>query len=397
MATIVPYIRIQKNDGTYRVLIKITHQKLRVFIPTEIYVSQKDINNKNQLKKNFSSIPLEKIIYTYRNRIAELGTKIKAYSANDIKHYLLKSDRTDGGKYIDFIKFCEHRNTEILRLKGKNGTWYANHAAIEWLKVFIKDSALNVNTINRALLKKFESFLIEQNVGSAGISSYLRALRTMFILCMDEYNDEQHDEYIIKHYPFRRFKITEHHAEKRSVNIEDLKKIISFDCKAQREHLGKDMFLLTFFLAGIAPVDLFSLSEIKGGYIEYYRNKVKHRDNKIKVKIFVCRQAVELIEKYSTEYFLSDIKKYRNAKNFARACSKGLENICSGLGMDKVTLYRARHTFATFAAELGFDTNLIDYTLGHAPSRNAMAEVYITRTQTAVDNLVKKVIEKLIE
>ena len=395
MATIKAKIKSKKKDNTMRVFIEVSHGGTRVYIGTEIYVTSKDINNKMQLKKGFSSIPLEKIILNYRKRIAELGVKIKGYSADDIKNYLLKSDETDGGKYIDFIKFCEQRNAEILRQKGKNGTWYANHAAIEWLRVFIKNDELNVNTINKSLLKKFESFLIEQNVGTAGISSYLRALRTMFILCMDEYNDEQHDEYLIKHYPFRRFKIVEHRAEKRSADIEALKKIISFESKTKREEFGRDMFFLTFLLAGIAPVDLFKLTEIKDGYIEYYRDKVKHRNNRIKVKTPVCEQAKKIIEKYSPNGFLSTIKQYLNTPAFSRACAKGLESICKKLEIRRVTLYWARHTFATIAAELGFDTNLIDYTLGHVPSRNAMAEIYITRTQNKVDNLVNKVIRKL--
>ncbi|MDR1199081.1 MAG: hypothetical protein LBK94_08760 [Prevotellaceae bacterium] len=60
MATIKPFIRTIKKDDSSRIIIEITHIGKRAYIPTEIYVSQKDINSKSQLKKNFSSIPLEK-------------------------------------------------------------------------------------------------------------------------------------------------------------------------------------------------------------------------------------------------------------------------------------------------------------------------------------------------
>jgi len=214
---------------------------------------------------------------------------------------------------------------------------------------------------------------------------------------MDEYNNEAKDEYYVRHYPFRKYKIKEVIAEKRSMEVEMFVQILSASPITKREHIGRDMLLLSFLLAGIAPVDLYKLSPPKAGYIEYYRDKVKHRTKRIKVKIPVHPKAEELIEKYSLSGFLSGIKRYASERELSRACAEGLNSICKRIQVESVTLYWARHTFSSIAGEFGYDTNLIDYVLGHVPSRAKMAEVYITRKQKTVDGLVNAVISKVIK
>jgi integrase len=396
MATIKTYIQKRKNDGTHRILIEITHNRQRAYIPTEIYVTDKDLTAKKHLKKTFYSLALDKLIIHYRQQIADMGVIISSYSASDIKTCLIKQNETKGGKYIDFIEFCTGKILELQKIKGKNGTYYQYLSAVNWLKKFKGDENLNILEINKPFVNKFEDYMRQKNVGVAGISASLRALRTLFIRAMDEYNDESKDEYIIKHYPFRNYKIKQHIPEKRSITMDIFKQVAYYDCTG-REKLGCDMLLLSFLLAGIAPIDLYNLKEIKNDYIEYYRDKVKHRTNRIKVKIPVYNQAAELIKQYSKNGFLSEIKRYSTCKNFSRACAKGIKSVCEKLEVENMSLYWARHTFATTAAELGYDTNLIDYVLGHTAGSNKMAEIYITRTQSSVDKLVNDVVNLTIK
>ena len=395
MAALSPYLQKPRPDGLIRISVKIDHKNQRRYIQTEIFCTVKDVSG-DKLRKSFYSAPLEKLLHTYRTRVAELGPKVREYSAEDIKRYLIRQDATDGGKYIDFAAFCDKRNEEIKKEKGKNGTWYANTAAIGWLKKFEKSDFIDINDITKRKLELFEAYMINAQVGPAGVNSYLRALRTMFLGAMDEYNNEAKGEYYVKHYPFRKYKIKEVVTEKRSMEIDVFVKILSSQIITKRERIGQDMLLLTFLLAGIAPVDLYKLSAPKSGYIEYFRDKVKHRANRIKVKIQIHQKAEELIEKYSLDGFLSDIKRYASEKELSRACAEGLECICKRIEVEPVTLYWARHTFSSIAGELGYDTNLIDFVLGHTPSKAKMAEVYITRKQKTVDSLVKDVINMVM-
>ncbi|MDR0754805.1 MAG: site-specific integrase [Prevotellaceae bacterium] len=394
--TIHHYIKHRKEDGTYKVYIEITHKRQRAYIPTSIYVTDKDLTKDLKFRKSFYSLNLERLMAQFREYIAELGVKIEYYTVEDVKDYILRKNDTQGGKFINFIDFCVNKCNEVKTKKGKNGTYYMYHAAIVWLKKFNKSDSLNISDISRKYLEKFSDYLREQKTGEAGINANLRAIRTLFRAAMNEYNDESRDEYMIKHYPFRNFKIKEPVPEKRNIEVHVFRQIITQPCRLQREKTGQDMLLLCFLLAGIAPIDLYNLTEIKDNYITYYRRKVQFRDNKIKVKIYVCKQAQDIIKEYSKRGFLSEIKKYSTAKNFAKACGKGLKSICKKIDTEKVSLYWSRHTFSSVAAEIGYDSNLIDYVLGHAPGRAHMAEIYITRKQSSVDKLVQDVIDFML-
>ncbi|MDR2584811.1 MAG: site-specific integrase [Prevotellaceae bacterium] len=395
MAALSIYLQNPRPDGLISLSIKIDHRSQRRYIKTNVFCSAKDIIGK-KLKKNFYSAPIERLLHTYRSRIADLGARVREYSADDIKKYLLRQDATDGGKFIDFIAFCDKRNEELKKEKGKNGTWYANTAAVGWLRKFEGAGSIDINDVTKRRLELFEAYMQRQGVGSFGINSYLRALRTLFLAAMDEYNNEAKDEYYIRHYPFRKFKIKEVVAEKRAIEIDTFVKILTCEVKTKREEIGRDMLFLSFLLAGISPIDLYVLIEPRAGYIEYYRDKVMHRSNKVKLKIPIHNKAAELIKKYSLTKFMSAIKLYASVREFSRACNLGLRTICERLAIERVTLYWARHTFSSIACELGYDTNLIDYVLGHAPSRAKMAELYITRRQKTIDDLVVTVTDMVV-
>ncbi|MDR0659631.1 MAG: site-specific integrase [Prevotellaceae bacterium] len=415
MATLKLRVKHVKNDGTAGIKIDLIHKERHAFIDTNLFVTKKDLTPDGKLKKGFYNPTINKRVEKLREYIHQLGIQANNYDVVQLKDYILEQERTAGGSFIDFIAFCNKKNEVIENTKGKNGTYYSNTAAVEWLKKFTGSDTLNVNDISVTFLEEFEAFMIQNKLGSAGINNYLRAIRTLFKAARKQYNDTARDKILIKHYPFEDYQIKEFYPEKRSTSVDVLQFLINAEPKHMREHLGREMFLLTFCLAGIAPVDLYNLEKPVKGYITYERDKVKHRARRIKIQIKVSKEAQAIIDKYSTNGFLSDIKRYATAKEFGRSCKKGLESLINRkirpveegeldkdvptyadqYSIPELTLYWARHTFSTIASSLEFDTNLIDYILGHAPSEAKMAEAYITRLQESVDKVVNAVIRKV--
>lgn len=94
----------------------------------------------------------------------------------------------------------------------------------------------------------------------------LRNIRAVFNQAINE------DVAELNAYPFRKFKIKTEATRKRSLTIEQLRRLRDFECEeSQRQY--RDMFMLIFYLAGINTVDLFNLKKITNGYIEYRRPK----------------------------------------------------------------------------------------------------------------------------
>jgi hypothetical protein len=75
----LPYIKHKKKDGTYKVSIEIIHKSKRVYIPTQIYVKDKDLTKDLKFRKSFYSLNLERLIAQYREYIAESRNKIEFY------------------------------------------------------------------------------------------------------------------------------------------------------------------------------------------------------------------------------------------------------------------------------------------------------------------------------
>lgn len=414
MATLKPVVRYLKDDNTAKVEIRIGHKTKMAYMDTGLYVTKNDLAvGSLELKKSFNNKSLNTKLNRLRDYLADIGYSIKSYDIHQLKDYLIKKEESHSGGFIDFVKFIEEENQKILNRKGKNGTYYANAAVTEWLKKFTNSESVNINDISVHFLEQFEDYMRDNNLGTAGISSYLRALRTLFINARKKYNDKARDIILIKHYPFEEFRIKEHiPTRKRNNDVEVIKHIVAAEPKLYREQLGRDMYLLTFCLAGIAPIDLYNLKEPKDGYTNFIRDKVKERTRKVMVRIKVGKEAQTIIDKYSSNGFLSDIKKYASAKEFSRSCKVGIQSLLKRISAENmqkvkskeipsfpedVTLYWARHSFSTIAGMMGYDTNLIDYTLGHAPSEAKMAEVYIERKQQSVDALVDAVIKEIFD
>lgn len=249
----------------------------------------------------------------------------------------------------------------------------------------------NFEDIDLKWLTGFEAFCaMTANKNARNI--HLRNIRAVF--------NNAIDYEITTAYPFRRFKIRPEETRKRSMQVEELRKLFDYPCEPYAE-IYRDMFKLIFMLCGINTVDLWGLKSItKDGRIEYKRAKTG-RLYSIKVE----PEAMEIIEKYRGEKGLLCIAdRWSDHRNFRHQLNKALQRIGQverkGRGGKKIitsqfeglTSYWARHTWSTIAADLDVPDAVISSALGHA-AENATTAIYIRRNQKKVDDANRKVID----
>jgi len=155
--------------------------------------------------------------------------------------------------------------------------------------------------------------------------------------------------------------------------------------------MSRDCFILSFLLIGINNIDLYKLekSDISNaGRLVYQRRKTSRDYN-----IWIHPYALELIDKYKGEgnklLYFSD--KYVDHAGFTRALNTGLKEIAKSLDIPKLTMYYARHTWATFAGELDIPKETIKKGLGHGI--DDVTDIYIKFNPKKVDKANKKVIK----
>lgn len=267
------------------------------------------------------------------------------------------------------------------------------------------DSGLNSLTfdmINKDWLLRFSDFLIQQGLSKNSRNIHFRNIRAVF--------NDAIDREITRNYPMRKFDMRPEQTVKRSLSVENLRKLFGHPVEDwQRRYL--DYFKLTFFLIGINTVDLLACkrSDLADGRLRYKRAKTGRQYN-IKVE----KEAEELIEQYrGNELLVNFGEGIKHYHNFTGKCDKGLKSIgrveqepnpkwSEGnrkhryrvryiSSFPDLSIYWARHTWATIAASLDIPKETIAAALGHGG--NTVTDIYIDFDQRKVDEANRKVID----
>lgn len=238
---------------------------------------------------------------------------------------------------------------------------------------------------------EFDNFMAKTAPSKNSRNIHFRNIRTVF-------NDAIEDG-ITSVYPFRRFKIKGEVTAKRDLSVEELRRLIFFDCEECAVKY-RDYFLLMFFLMGINNIDLCHLKEMTKGRIEFHRTKTRHF-----FSMKVEPEAMALIQKYKGKDWLIDILDHWDSDEyFRKKMNKHLQKIGpvtrSGLGgkkeyepmFPKLTTYYARHSWASIAASLDISIETISAGLGHEYG-NRITAIYINYDNKKVDVANRKVID----
>lgn len=209
--------------------------------------------------------------------------------------------------------------------------------------------------------------------------------------------------------PFRRFRIRTEETRMRDLPVETFRRIMSLELSGKpREY--RDMFLLTFYLIGINTVDLASCTDkdIVNGRLQYRR----HKTGKL-YSIKIEPEAAEIIARYHGKGHLLEC--FDRAKNY-KSMQGSINNVLQRLGepmtrgrdafrmrkpgtaqpiMPELSLYWARYSWATYAAELDVPTDTISEALGHSHGAR-VTSIYIRRNRAKVDAANRKVIDYVL-
>ena len=144
-----------------------------------------------------------------------------------------------------------------------------------------------------------------------------------------------------------------------------------------------------------------NLKEIKDGRIEYYRSKT----NKL-YSIKIEPEALKIINKYKGEKFLLNIMdKYKNYQDYQKRLNNSLKRIGNTKILKhgkkvlnplfpNISVYWARHSWATIASSLDIPKETIAHALGHG--NNSVTDIYINFDQNKVDLANRKVIDYVL-
>lgn len=398
-------LRTKASDGKGSVVIALSHNRTTTTIRTGVRLAPDEFKDQKVVGRKDSKILNTKL----QKQKAELDEKIamlslteefESMTAPDIKMALVKAPITV--KKIPTVEdvFAEYIDGGILK-EGTKGIYN-----ITLQKILSYDGRrLRIKDIDLKWLRGFDKFL-SQTQGANGKAIYLRALRAV---C----NYARHQKYTDE-YPFDSFQIKYEETQKRNIPVELLREFYLCPTSKINERY-RDYFFLMFFLIGINVKDLLLArkSQVVENRLEYIREKTGK-----KYSIKIEPEAWTLLEKHEGhgQYLLDAMDTCVHHQSFMKEINKHIKTIgirddtetenewAASLFEDMapdtrnaplipdITTYYARHTWATYAHEIGISTDIISLALGHSFG-NRVTLIYIKPDQTKVDDANRKVLD----
>lgn len=249
---------------------------------------------------------------------------------------------------------------------------------------------INFEDVNFAFLQSFDRYMLQNTEDKKALKTNARGIHFRNIRAV--YNQAINEELVsLSLYPFRKFKIKKESTLKRSLSLENLRKLFKYE-GTELENRSRDVAKLIFYLIGINVKDLVYLTKIENGRIEYNRAKTA-----APISIKVEPDAMEIIERYymGDGYLLRFIHSNSSYRTFNAKINLHLKKISEKLEIPKVTTYTLRHTWATLAAELEIPKETISAALGHTEG-SSVTDVYINFNRKKIDNANWKVINYVL-
>ena len=151
----VVYAHHKKTDGTYNVKIRVTHNRQRKHIATNILVTKEELTRGLKIKSAKVNDLLKKEITQYQEITATIPTaKASCMGVAEVVEYISNYERTHSVFNLDFIEFSRQITDEYIKA-GRVGTAKSYECTINALVRWLKREHLYINEIMVQFLTDF--------------------------------------------------------------------------------------------------------------------------------------------------------------------------------------------------------------------------------------------------
>ncbi len=323
-------------------------------------------------------------------RLTKISRKLEAdglsYTADDIID--------EFNRYANEYSLFNFMEGIIIKLKqnGKVRTSETYTAALNSFKKFRKDEDIMLDRLTSQIMEAYEAWHQNRGVAPNTISFYTRILRAV-------YNRAVEEEVVENRNPFRHVYTGVDKTVKRALPLPIIKKIKSLNLSLTPSlDYARDMFVLSFMLRGMSFIDMAYLrkTDLTNGYVIYRRRKTGHQ-----LTIEWTKEMQLILDKYpenASDYLLPIIRNPgRNDRctyrNVGYNINHNLKEIAKKVGVNiPLTLYVARHSWASAAKAKGIHINVISEGMGH--DSETTTQIYLASLDASVVDKANSLILK---
>ncbi|UFH54710.1 site-specific integrase [Spirosoma sp. KNUC1025] len=373
--------RKQKKDGTYPVKLRITYQRQQRYFPTEISLTDAQWEKVCKPKPREDFIRDTKaLLDSISNRAERVIRNLPVFSFDEFENrYAGTIDTKSDNVFSLFESYIKQ-----LTAEGRAGTADSYQCAKNALLAYHgRKTPLSFDDVTPQWLHGFETWMLSKKRSITSVGIYLRSLRTIYNLAIEEGLAERDV------YPFtkRRYQIPTGRNVKKALVLADIEKIYHYPAEPMSaEERARDLWLFSYLCNGMNPKDICRLTyqQISGAHIRFVRAKTERTKREVKpITISITDDIQRILDNWGakpatpTSYVfgvltpgLSAEREMAVIKQFVKTLNKYIRQIAQTVGIDKdVTTYTARHSFSTVLKRSGAPIEFISESLGHQDIR----------------------------
>ncbi len=356
--------------------------------PSEWYESRSMVTTTQKSERKAFILSIRERIRWDVERLNKIDKKLDAngltYTADDVID--------EFNRYANEYSLFNFMESIIVRLKqnGKVRTSETYKSALSSFKKFRQDEDIMLDCLTSEIMEAYEAWHKNRGVAPNTISFYTRILRAVYNRAVD-------DDIIENRNPFKHVYTGVDKTVKRALPLPVIKKIKALDLSLNPSlDYAREMFLMSFYLRGMSFIDMAFLkkSDLKNGYVTYRRRKTGQQ-----LIIEWTKEMQMILDKYpenATDYLLPIIKnpgtnERRTYRNMGYNINHNLKKIAKIVGVQiPLTLYVARHSWASAAKAKGIPLSVISEGMGH--DSEATTQIYLASLDTSVVDRANSII-----
>ncbi len=308
--------------------------------------------------------------------INQLENKRVKYTADDIISTFLKQANEQS-----LFNFMQGIIAQLQQM-GKQRTSETYRATLRSFMNFRVDKNILLEDIDSDTMLMYEAFLRNRGLTKNTTSFYMRILRAV-------YNRAVEKDLTTNRNPFKHVYTGIDKTVKRAIPLKAIKQIKNLDLSLQPSlDFARDMFLFSFYTRGMSFIDMAYIKkkDLSNGILSYRRRKTGQQ---LFIRWEKCMQ--EIVDKYDnplSNHLLSIIKpmngdertQYQNAMYLI---NRKLKTIGKMVGVQlPLTMYTARHSWASVAKNKNVPISVISEGMGH--DSEMTTQIYLASLDNAV-------------
>ena len=374
--------------GKHKIRIAVGHRQQTRYIVTRFELDNPDDLQQGQIvnvpNAPYINMKLRSILNSYQEALDKINTH--AYSCKQLIEYLhtIKSGSTPyslaSDDYIDTLIREGRKST--AQLYARTSKYF-----IEFCKHDIMLDGITPRTI-----KDFDIYMMRAlSLNPSTRGTHMAHLKAVINQAIRD-NMVKYDTH-----PFAYYEKPTIPVRELDISVEEVRLIRDCEPKAKALVVARDVFMLSYYLAGINFKDLIAYNFKGKDVMDFVREKSKNtKKNDRKICFTIPDEAKPIIKRYMGRNGKLDFGFKFTYENLRKYITANITRLSQSLGIEQhVIYYSARKSFAQHGFELGISLERIEYCIGQSMKGNRPIFSYVKINKKHADETIRAILDNL--